>query len=41
MQIVAGTFRFAMGRELGWNTLRSDWFEVRGLFSRAEDPGTA
>ena len=28
--IAAGAFRFAMGRELGWNTLRSDWFDVRG-----------
>lgn len=28
--IAAGTLRFAIGRELGWNTLRSDWFDVRG-----------
>jgi stage II sporulation protein D len=30
VQIAAGALRFAIGRELGWNTLRSDWFEVRG-----------
>ena len=30
VQIAAGALRFAMGRELGWNTLRSDWFDVRG-----------
>jgi stage II sporulation protein D len=28
--IAAGALRFAIGRELGWNTLRSDWFDVRG-----------
>jgi stage II sporulation protein D len=28
--IAAGAFRFALGRELGWNTLRGDWFEVTG-----------
>ncbi len=28
VRIDAGTFRFAIGRELGWNTLRSDWFEA-------------
>lgn len=27
--ISAGAFRFAIGRELGWNTLRSDWFDVQ------------
>ena len=27
--ISAGSFRFAMGRSLGWNTLRSDRYEVR------------
>ena len=26
--ISAGAFRFAMGRELGWNTLRSDHYQV-------------
>lgn len=26
--IAAGAFRFALGRELGWNTVRSDWFDV-------------
>lgn len=30
VQIAAGALRFAMGRELGWNMLRSDWFAVRG-----------
>jgi stage II sporulation protein D len=30
VQIAAGALRFAIGRELGWNTLRSDWFDVRG-----------
>jgi stage II sporulation protein D len=28
--IAAGAFRFAIGRELGWKTLRSDWFDARG-----------
>ncbi len=27
-RIAASTFRFAIGRELGWNTLRSDWFDA-------------
>ena len=27
--IAAGAFRFAIGRELGWNTLRSDWLDAR------------
>jgi stage II sporulation protein D len=30
VRIAAGAFRFAMGRELGWNTLRSDWFDAHG-----------
>jgi len=29
VRIAAGAFRFAIGRELGWNTLRSDWFDAR------------
>jgi len=28
VRIAAGAFRFAIGRELGWNTLRSDWFDA-------------
>ena len=28
--IAAGSFRFAIGRALGWNTLRSEQYEVRG-----------
>jgi stage II sporulation protein D len=28
VRIAAGAFRFAVGRELGWNTLRSDWFDA-------------
>ncbi len=31
VRIAASAFRFATGRELGWNTLRSDWFDVQGL----------
>ncbi len=27
-RIAAGAFRFAIGRELGWNSLRSDWFDA-------------
>jgi stage II sporulation protein D len=30
VRIAAGAFRFAIGRELGWNTLRSDWFDAQG-----------
>ncbi len=29
MRISAGSFRFAMGRELGWNTVQSDRYEIR------------
>ncbi|HLK65564.1 MAG TPA: SpoIID/LytB domain-containing protein [Bryobacteraceae bacterium] len=28
-KISAGSFRFAMGRELGWSTVRSDRYEIR------------
>jgi len=31
VRIDAGAFRFAIGRELGWNLVRSDAYEVRGL----------
>jgi len=30
-RISAGSFRFAIGRELGWNTLRSDAYEIRSV----------
>ena len=29
VRISAGSFRFAIGRELGWNTVRSDLYEVQ------------
>jgi stage II sporulation protein D len=29
--ISAGSFRLAIGRTLGWNTLRSDWYEVQSI----------
>ena len=28
-RISAGSFRFAMGREIGWNTVRSDLYEIQ------------
>ena len=28
--VSASSFRFAMGRHLGWNKLRSDWYEMSG-----------
>jgi len=28
VRIAAGSFRFAMGREVGWNTVRSDFYRV-------------
>ncbi len=31
VRISAGSFRFAVGRGLGWNTVLSDWYEVSGL----------
>jgi stage II sporulation protein D len=31
VRISAGSFRFALGRELGWNTLQSDRYEIHGL----------
>jgi stage II sporulation protein D len=30
--LAAGSFRFAMGRNIGWNTIRSDLFEVKPGF---------
>lgn len=29
--ISAGSFRLAIGRTLGWNALRSDWYEVQSI----------
>ena len=37
--IAAGSFRFAVGRALGWNTLRSEQYEVEGLHFRGKGQG--
>jgi stage II sporulation protein D len=34
VRISAGSFRFAIGRELGWNTVRSDLYEVHASGGR-------
>ena len=34
IRISAGSFRFAMGRELGWNTIRGDQYEVHSSNGR-------
>ena len=34
VRISAGSFRFAVGRELGWNTIRGDRYEVRSSNGR-------
>jgi len=34
VRISAGSFRFAIGREIGWNTVRSDLYEVRSSGGR-------
>jgi stage II sporulation protein D len=34
VRISAGSFRFAIGRELGWNTVRSDLYEVQSSGGR-------
>lgn len=34
IRISAGSFRFAVGRDLGWNTLRSDHYEVHASNGR-------
>ena len=34
IRISAGSFRFAVGRELGWNTVRSDLYEIRSASGR-------
>ncbi|HUP03861.1 MAG TPA: SpoIID/LytB domain-containing protein, partial [Bryobacteraceae bacterium] len=39
IRISAGSFRFAIARELGWNTLRSDWHEVEGLAFQGRGSG--
>jgi stage II sporulation protein D len=31
LPISAGSFRLAIGRTLGWNTLRSDWYELQSI----------
>ena len=33
-RVSAGSLRFAIGRDLGWNTVLSDWFEVRAEAGR-------
>ena len=37
--IAAGSFRFAVGRELGWNKLRSEQYEIRQLVFRGTGQG--
>jgi stage II sporulation protein D len=37
--IAAGSFRFAVGRALGWNTLRSEQYQVRGFYFRGKGQG--
>jgi stage II sporulation protein D len=39
VRIAAGSFRFAVGRALGWNTLRSEQYEVHGLSFRGRGQG--
>jgi len=39
IRISAGAFRFAVGRELGWNWLRSDWFDVQGTAFQGRGEG--
>jgi stage II sporulation protein D len=40
MRISADSFRFAVGRELGWNTLRSDRYQVQASGGRVAFEGT-
>jgi stage II sporulation protein D len=40
VRISAGSFRFALGRELGWNTVRSDRYEVHAANGRIAFEGT-
>ncbi len=39
VRIHAESFRLAIGRELGWNTVRSDLYEVRGLVFQGRGAG--
>ena len=39
-RISADSFRFAIGRELGWNTLRSDRYEIRAAGGRIAFQGS-
>jgi stage II sporulation protein D len=39
-RISAGSFRFAMGRELGWNAVLSDRYEIRSSNGRSVFEGT-
>ena len=39
IRISAGSFRFAVGRNLGWNTLPGDRYEVRGLVFEGRGSG--
>jgi stage II sporulation protein D len=40
LRISAGSFRFALGRELGWNTVLSDHYEIRSSNGRSVFEGT-
>lgn len=40
VRIAAGSFRLAMGREVGWNTVRSDRYRVRSAGGRLVLDGT-
>jgi stage II sporulation protein D len=39
VRIAAESFRLAIGRELGWNSIRSDLYEVEGLLFRGRGAG--
>ena len=39
VRISAGAFRFALGRALGWNTVRSDLYDVHGLVFQGAGSG--
>jgi stage II sporulation protein D len=40
IRISASSFRFAIGRELGWNTIQSDNYDVRSVNGRSVFEGT-
>jgi len=40
MRVSASSFRFAVGRELGWNTIRSDNYAVHSVNGQAVFDGT-